>query len=188
MPFIQHACSAQQHPCSLDTLSHRITWLPKACRNAAVRQQVAEAVIKAICGVTASETTPDKVVVRARRRHNNQKRHNNAKRRLRREHGRVPSPKRLLPEPGAPGPPRRVERDWGWQRGPHEGAPKVNYSFQVAVLAVLAHLERPALQLRVVQLQDRAPRVLRRLELDDAAASRDQLGMDHVADGLEVVF
>ena len=46
----------------------RITWLPKACRNAAVRQQVAEAVIKAICGVTASETTPDKVVVRARRR------------------------------------------------------------------------------------------------------------------------
>ena len=71
MPFIQHACSAHQHPCSLDTLSHRITWLPKACRNAAVRQQVAEAVIKAICGVTASETTPDKVVVRARRRHNN---------------------------------------------------------------------------------------------------------------------
>mmetsp|Transcript_8684 Transcript_8684/g.23556 ORF Transcript_8684/g.23556 Transcript_8684/m.23556 type:complete len:90 (+) Transcript_8684:114-383(+) len=42
----------------------QITWLPKACRNAAVRQQVAEAVIKAICGVTASETTPDKVVVR----------------------------------------------------------------------------------------------------------------------------
>jgi len=71
MPFIQHACSARQHPCSLDTLSHRITWLPKACRNAAVRQQVAEAVIKAICGVTASETTPDKVVVRARRRRNN---------------------------------------------------------------------------------------------------------------------
>ena len=70
MPFIQHACSAHQHPCSLDTLSHRITWLPKACRNAAVRQQVAEAVIKAICGVTASETTPDKVVVRARRRRN----------------------------------------------------------------------------------------------------------------------
>ena len=52
----------------LFTRSHRITWLPKACRNAAVRQQVAEAVIKAICGVTASETTPDKVVVRARRR------------------------------------------------------------------------------------------------------------------------
>ena len=48
----------------------RITWLPKACRNAAVRKQVAEAVIKAICGVTASETTPDKVVVRARRRRN----------------------------------------------------------------------------------------------------------------------
>ena len=70
MPFIQHACSAHQHPCSLDMLSRRITWLPKACRNAAVRQQVAEAVIKAICGVTASETTPDKVVVRARRRHN----------------------------------------------------------------------------------------------------------------------
>ena len=45
-------------------------YLPKACRNAAVRQQVAEAVIKAICGVTASETTPDKVVVRARRRRN----------------------------------------------------------------------------------------------------------------------
>ena len=55
---------------SLHALTRRITWLPKACRNAAVRQQVAEAVIKAICGVTASETTPDKVVVRARRRHN----------------------------------------------------------------------------------------------------------------------
>ena len=55
---------------SLHALTRRITWLPKACRNAAVRQQVAEAVIKAICGVTASETTPDKVVVRARRRRN----------------------------------------------------------------------------------------------------------------------
>mgnify|MGYP003327134457 CR=1 FL=1 len=32
-----------------------------------MRQQVADAVIKAICGVTASETTPDKVVVRARK-------------------------------------------------------------------------------------------------------------------------
>ena len=57
MPFIQHACSAHQHPCSLDTLSHRITWLPKACRNAAVRQQVAEAVIKAICGAHHTPST-----------------------------------------------------------------------------------------------------------------------------------
>ena len=127
MPFIQHACSAHQHPCSLDTLSRRITWLPKACRNAAVRQQVAEAVIKAICGVTASETTPDKVVVRrAPAPQHTIQRHDNATRRLRREHGRVPSPKRLLPEPGAPGPPRRVERDRCWQRGPHEGAPQVS--------------------------------------------------------------
>mmetsp|Transcript_35059 Transcript_35059/g.107648 ORF Transcript_35059/g.107648 Transcript_35059/m.107648 type:complete len:89 (+) Transcript_35059:231-497(+) len=42
----------------------QITWLPKACRNAAVRQEVADAVIKAIVSVTASDTSPDKVVVR----------------------------------------------------------------------------------------------------------------------------
>ena len=70
MPFIQHDAAPINTHAPLYTLSHRITWLPKACRNAAVRQQVAEAVIKAICGVTASETTPDKVVVRAHRRRN----------------------------------------------------------------------------------------------------------------------
>ena len=36
----------------------------KPCRNAAVRKEVAEAVIKAISGVTASETSPANVVVR----------------------------------------------------------------------------------------------------------------------------
>ncbi|CAH0376559.1 unnamed protein product [Pelagomonas calceolata] len=56
-----HAC-APMRSYLYNIIICRITWLPKACRNAAVRQQVAEAVIKAICGVTASETTPDKVV------------------------------------------------------------------------------------------------------------------------------
>eukprot|EP00629_Pelagomonadales_sp_RCC1024_P007733 CAMPEP_0119266822 /NCGR_PEP_ID=MMETSP1329-20130426/5177_1 /TAXON_ID=114041 /ORGANISM="Genus nov. species nov., Strain RCC1024" /LENGTH=71 /DNA_ID=CAMNT_0007266721 /DNA_START=116 /DNA_END=327 /DNA_ORIENTATION=- len=42
----------------------QITWIPKACRNAAVRQQVADAVIKAIAGVTASESSTQNIVVR----------------------------------------------------------------------------------------------------------------------------
>ena len=121
-----HAC-APMRSYLYNIIIRRITWLPKACRNAAVRQQVAEAVIKAICGVTASETTPDKVVVRARRRQNTPSTRLNATtRRLRREHGRLPAAEGLLPEPGAPGPPRRVERDRHWIRGPHEGAPEVN--------------------------------------------------------------
>ena len=121
-----HAC-APMRSYLYNIIIRRITWLPKACRNAAVRQQVAEAVIKAICGVTASETTPDKVVVRARRRtsHAIDAIHD-AKRRLRREHGRVPAAEGLLAESGLAGPPPRVERDWDWIRGPHEGAPKVN--------------------------------------------------------------
>jgi len=45
----------------------QITWVPKACRTAAVRKEVAAAVIKALCTGEAAkraEITPDKVVVR----------------------------------------------------------------------------------------------------------------------------
>jgi len=42
----------------------QITWLPKACRTAAVREEVARAVIKAMTSVTAAEVSPDNLVVR----------------------------------------------------------------------------------------------------------------------------
>ena len=42
----------------------QVTWLPKACRTAAVRKEVAKAIIKAVVGVKSAEATPDKVVVR----------------------------------------------------------------------------------------------------------------------------
>tara|TARA_B100000795_G_C22769440_1_gene427217 strand:- start:1086 stop:1229 length:144 start_codon:yes stop_codon:yes gene_type:complete len=32
-----------------------ITWLPKACRNAAVRKEVADAVLKAMCAVKGAD-------------------------------------------------------------------------------------------------------------------------------------
>lgn len=41
-----------------------ITWLPKACRNAAVRKEVADAVIKAMVGVKNADISPDNLVVR----------------------------------------------------------------------------------------------------------------------------
>ena len=33
----------------------QITWLPKACRNAAVRKEVADAVLKAMCAVKGAD-------------------------------------------------------------------------------------------------------------------------------------
>lgn len=36
----------------------QITWLPKACRNAAVRKEVADAVLKAMCAVEKAEVRP----------------------------------------------------------------------------------------------------------------------------------
>ena len=41
-----------------------IAWLPKACRNAAVRKEVAEAVIKAMCSVKSAQVDPKNLVVR----------------------------------------------------------------------------------------------------------------------------
>jgi phenylpyruvate tautomerase PptA (4-oxalocrotonate tautomerase family) len=41
-----------------------VAWLPKACRTAEVRKEVASAVIKALTSVKSAEITPDKVVVR----------------------------------------------------------------------------------------------------------------------------
>ena len=42
----------------------QITWLPKACRNAAVRQQVADAVIKAMVSVEGADISAENLVVR----------------------------------------------------------------------------------------------------------------------------
>jgi 3-methyladenine DNA glycosylase/8-oxoguanine DNA glycosylase len=42
----------------------QITWLPKACRTAAVRKEVADAVIKAMVSVKSAEISPDNLVVR----------------------------------------------------------------------------------------------------------------------------
>ena len=60
----------------------QITWLPKACRTAAVRQAVADAVIKAIVGVKGAEAAPANVVVRESMQR---------PRRLERATGRIPS-------------------------------------------------------------------------------------------------
>jgi hypothetical protein len=42
----------------------QITWLPKACRTAAVRKEVADAVIKAMVGIKGADISPDNLVVR----------------------------------------------------------------------------------------------------------------------------
>ena len=42
----------------------QITWLPKACRTAVVRQQVADAVIKAMVSVEGADISADNLVVR----------------------------------------------------------------------------------------------------------------------------
>ncbi|CAJ1953481.1 unnamed protein product [Cylindrotheca closterium] len=41
-----------------------ITWLPKACRTAAVRKEVADAVIKAMCAQKDADISPENLVVR----------------------------------------------------------------------------------------------------------------------------
>ena len=41
-----------------------ITWLPKACRTAAVRKEVADAVLKAMVSVKSADISPDNLVVR----------------------------------------------------------------------------------------------------------------------------
>ena len=41
-----------------------IAWLPKACRNAAVRKEVADAVIKAMVSVKSADISPNNLVVR----------------------------------------------------------------------------------------------------------------------------
>ncbi|CAB9505772.1 DSBA-like thioredoxin domain [Seminavis robusta] len=42
----------------------QIAWLPKACRTAAVRKDVADAIIKAMVSVKAADISPDNLVVR----------------------------------------------------------------------------------------------------------------------------
>lgn len=42
----------------------QIAWLPKACRTAAVRKEVADAVIKAMCSVEKADISPNNLVVR----------------------------------------------------------------------------------------------------------------------------
>lgn len=42
----------------------QITWLPKTCRTAAVRQQVADAVIKAMVSVEGADISAENLVVR----------------------------------------------------------------------------------------------------------------------------
>jgi len=44
----------------------QITWLPKACRTAAVRKEVSEAVIKAMLSVKGADISPDNLVVTQR--------------------------------------------------------------------------------------------------------------------------
>jgi hypothetical protein len=41
-----------------------ITWLPKACRTAAVRKEVSEAVMKALISVKSADISPANLVVR----------------------------------------------------------------------------------------------------------------------------
>ena len=41
-----------------------IAWIPKACRNQAVREEVAAAVRKAMVGVKSADISPDNLVVR----------------------------------------------------------------------------------------------------------------------------
>ena len=41
-----------------------ITWLPKTCRTAATRKEVADAVLKAIINVKSADVSPQNLVVR----------------------------------------------------------------------------------------------------------------------------
>lgn len=42
----------------------QITWLPKACRTAAVRKEVADSIIKAMTSVEGADIKPENLVVR----------------------------------------------------------------------------------------------------------------------------
>jgi phenylpyruvate tautomerase PptA (4-oxalocrotonate tautomerase family) len=42
----------------------QVTWLPKACRTAAVRKEVADAIMKAMVNVKGADISPDNLVVR----------------------------------------------------------------------------------------------------------------------------
>mmetsp|Transcript_4365 Transcript_4365/g.6191 ORF Transcript_4365/g.6191 Transcript_4365/m.6191 type:complete len:86 (+) Transcript_4365:78-335(+) len=42
----------------------QVTWLPKACRNAQVREKVAEAVLKAMVSVKEADISPQNLIVR----------------------------------------------------------------------------------------------------------------------------
>lgn len=41
-----------------------VAWLPKACRTPAVRKEVADAILKAVCGVKSADVSPQNLVVR----------------------------------------------------------------------------------------------------------------------------
>jgi len=42
----------------------QVTWIPKACRTAAVRKEVAEAIMKAMINVKSADISPKNLVVR----------------------------------------------------------------------------------------------------------------------------
>jgi phenylpyruvate tautomerase PptA (4-oxalocrotonate tautomerase family) len=42
----------------------QVTWLPKACRTAAVRKEVADAIMKAMVNVKDADISPNNLVVR----------------------------------------------------------------------------------------------------------------------------
>ena len=103
MPFVQITWSEGLRRWSLLHISASLR-LPKACRNAATRQAVADAVIKAICSVKGSETSPANVVVRELRRPRRRARARapRASARLRRIRRRVPAAQGLLGARPAP--------------------------------------------------------------------------------------
>ena len=41
-----------------------VAWIPKACRNAAVRKEVSDAIRKAMVSVESADISPDNLVVR----------------------------------------------------------------------------------------------------------------------------
>ena len=55
--YCPHSKSRKSHATLVGTTMPfvNITWLPKACRNAAVRKEVADAVLKAMCAVKGAD-------------------------------------------------------------------------------------------------------------------------------------
>ena len=41
-----------------------VTWLPKACRTASTRKEVADAIIKAVTAVKSADIAPENLVIR----------------------------------------------------------------------------------------------------------------------------